>query len=53
MKIPDIKPDWSCGIYIGNGVVAVPKTATPAEKQFEVKKLESKIRKPDQKSVEG
>jgi len=24
MKIPQIKPDWETGIYIGNGVVAKP-----------------------------
>lgn len=24
-KIPNIKPDWNTGIYIGNGVVAKPK----------------------------
>jgi hypothetical protein len=23
-KIPDVKPDWNYGIYIGNGVVAKP-----------------------------
>ena len=22
MKIPQVKPDWNTGIYIGNGVVA-------------------------------
>lgn len=25
VKIPNIKPDWNTGIYIGNGVVAEPK----------------------------
>ena len=29
MKIPQIKPDWNTGIYIGNGVVAKPKTTKP------------------------
>ena len=24
MKTPQVKPDWKTGIYIGNGVVAVP-----------------------------
>lgn len=24
MKTPQVKPDWQTGIYIGNGVVAVP-----------------------------
>ena len=23
-KIPQVKPDWNTGIYIGNGVVAKP-----------------------------
>lgn len=25
MKTPQVKPDWQTGIYIGNGVVAVPR----------------------------
>lgn len=29
MKIPQIKPDWNTGIYIGNGVVAKPKATKP------------------------
>tara|TARA_R110000850_G_scaffold122710_1_gene240674 strand:- start:277 stop:435 length:159 start_codon:yes stop_codon:yes gene_type:complete len=29
MKIPQIKPDWNTGIYIGNGVVAKPKDTKP------------------------
>ena len=27
VKIPNIKPDWQTGVYIGNGVVAKPKTS--------------------------
>jgi hypothetical protein len=26
-KTPQVKPDWNTGIYIGDGVVATPKTA--------------------------
>lgn len=26
-KVPQVKPDWATGIYIGNGVVAKPKYA--------------------------
>ena len=29
MKIPQVKPDWNTGIYIGNGVVATPKNVMP------------------------
>ena len=29
MKIPQIKPDWNTGIYIGNGVIAKPKATKP------------------------
>ena len=29
MKVPQIKPDWNTGIYIGNGVVAKPKSTKP------------------------
>lgn len=25
-KTPQVKPDWNTGIYIGNGVVAKPKS---------------------------
>jgi len=28
MKTPQVKPSWDTGIYIGNGVVAKPKTQT-------------------------
>lgn len=24
MRTPQVKPDWKTGVYIGNGVVAVP-----------------------------
>jgi hypothetical protein len=27
VKIPNIKPDWQTGVYIGNGIVAKPKTS--------------------------
>ena len=27
-KIPQVKPDWNTGIYIGDGVVATPKPKT-------------------------
>ena len=52
MKTPQVAPDWSYGIYLG-GSVAAPKPKTAEEKHFEVKKLERKIRKPNQESVEG
>ena len=25
MKIPNVKPDWETGIYIGKGVIVTPK----------------------------
>jgi len=28
MKTPQVKPSWNTGIYIGDGVVAKPKTQT-------------------------
>lgn len=32
MKVPQVKPDWETGIYIGNGVVAKPEpTEAPTE----------------------
>ena len=52
MKTPQVAPDWSYGIYAGGGVAA-PKPMTAEEKHFEVKKLERKIRKPNQESVDG
>jgi len=27
VKMPNIKPDWQTGVYIGNGIVAKPKTS--------------------------
>lgn len=34
MKVPQVKPDWETGIYIGNGVVAKPEpTEAPTEYQ--------------------
>ena len=36
----------------GSGV-AVPRPATQSEKHFEVKKLETRIRKPNQQSLDG
>tara|TARA_R110002020_G_scaffold70204_2_gene182291 strand:- start:402 stop:596 length:195 start_codon:yes stop_codon:yes gene_type:complete len=53
MKTPQVKPDWSYGIYIGDGVTAAPKPQTIDEKMFQVKKLETKLRKPDQLPVDG
>ena len=52
IKTLQVKPDWSYGIYVG-GSVAAPKPMTAEEKHFEVKKLERKIRKPNQESVDG
>ena len=35
MKIPQVKPDWNTGIYIGNGVVAKEPTDEIAQMQKE------------------
>ena len=35
MKIPQIKPSWEAGIYIGNGVVAKPNNKMNAVMKYE------------------
>ena len=35
MKIPQVKPDWNTGIYIGNGVVAKEPTDEISQMQKE------------------
>ena len=37
MKIPQVKPDWNTGIYIGNGVVAKEPTDEIAQMQEQYK----------------
>ena len=50
-KDVNAKADW-CDVSEGSGVL-VPKPATQCEKQFAVKKLETRIRKPNQQSLDG
>lgn len=50
-KDVNAKPDW-CDVDEGSGV-AVPRPTTQSEKQFAVKKLETRIRKPNQQSLDG
>ena len=47
---PSYNPNWSLGIY-ASGDVTPPSRETEEQRIFRVKKLERKIRKPNQESV--
>ena len=47
---PSYNPNWSLGIYAG-GDITPPSAETEEQRIFRAKKLERKIRKPNQESV--
>ena len=45
MKVPQVKPDWKTGIYIGDGVVAKPEYPDPAERYEDLHREEREFEK--------